>query len=106
MLNLMLQLQMLLAALSAFLPLVPEGQRIRAAEILDVAASALAAGGTIATNIDDLAGKLAGVRAEVEAMAAAGRQVTAEELDEALIRVRAASAAFRAALEIAEAGAP
>jgi hypothetical protein len=27
-------------------------------------------------------------------------------LDEALIRVRAASAAFRAALEIAEAGAP
>lgn len=45
MLNLMMQLQMLLAALSAFLPLVPEGQRQRAAEILDMAAGALAAGG-------------------------------------------------------------
>lgn len=106
MFNLMLQLQMLLAALSAFLPLVPEKQRTRAAEILDVAANALAVGGTVATNIDDLAGKLAGVRAEVEAMAAAGRQVTPEELDDALIRVRTASAAFRAALEIAEAGGP
>lgn len=106
MFNLMLQLQMLLAALSAFLPLVPDKQRTRAAEILDVAANALAVGGVVAVNIDDLAGKLAGVRAEVEAMAAAGRPVTAEELDEALIRVRTASAAFRAALEIAEAGAP
>ncbi len=106
MFNLMLQLQMLLAALSAFLPLVPDKQRNRAAEILDVAANALAVGGVVAVNIDDLAGKLASVRAEVEAMAAAGRPVTAEQLDEALIRVRAASAAFRAALEIAEAGAP
>lgn len=106
MFNLLLQLQMLLAALSAFLPLVPDKQRIRAAEILDVAAKALAAGAVVATNVDDLAAKLAAVRAEVEAMASAGRSVTAEELDEALIRVRAASAAFRAALETAEAGGP
>jgi len=106
MFNLMLQLQMLLAALSAFLPLVPDKQRTRAAEILDVAANALAVGGSVATNLDDLAGKLAAVRAEVEAMASTGRPVTAEELDGALIRVRTASAAFRAALEIAEAGQP
>jgi len=106
MFNLMLQLQMLLAALSAFLPLVPDKLRARAAEILDVAANALAAGAVVAANVDDLAAKLAAVRAEVEAMAAAGRAVTVEELDEALIRVRAASAAFRAALETAEAGAP
>jgi hypothetical protein len=98
MLNLMLQLQMLLAALSAFLPLVPTDHRSRAAEILDLAAKALAAGGAVATNLDDLARKLAAVRAEVEAMAAAGRAVTAEELEAAMARVRAASAAFRAAL--------
>ena len=103
MLNLMLQLQMLLAALSAFLPLVPEESRERAAEVLTVVGKALSAGGAIATNLDDLAAKLAAIRAEVEAMA--GRHVTPEELDTAMNRVRAASAAFREALETAEAGA-
>jgi hypothetical protein len=106
MLNLLLQLQLLLAALSAFLPLVPEEHRVRAAEILDVAAKALAAGGSIATNVDDLAVKLAAVRAEVEAMAATGRVVSEEQLDAAMVRVRAASAAFRTALQTAEASAP
>lgn len=106
MFNLILQLQLLLAALSAFLPLVPEEHRVRAAEILDVAAKALVAGGSVATNLDDLAVKLAGFRAEVEAMAAAGHQVTPDELDAAMARVRTASAAFRAALETAEARAP
>jgi hypothetical protein len=105
MLNLMLQLQMLLTALSVFLPLVPADSRTRAAEILDMAAKALAAGGAVAANLDDLAKKLADVRAEVEAMAAAGRSVTGEDLDVAMTRVRAASAAFRAAIETAE-GAP
>jgi hypothetical protein len=103
MLNLLLQLQLLLAALSAFLPLVPEEYRVRAAEILDVAAKVLAAGGSIATNVDDLAVKLAAIRAEVEAMAAGGRTVSVEQLDAAMVRVRSASAAFRAALETAEA---
>lgn len=103
MLNLMLQLQMLLAALSAFLPLVPEDSRDRAAEVLNVVAKALSVGGSIGANLDDLAAKLAAIRAEVEAMA--GRNVTAEELDAALARVRTASAAFRAALETAETGA-
>jgi uncharacterized membrane protein len=105
MLNLMLQLQMLLAALSAFLPLVPEDSRQRAAEVLNVVAKALSVGGSIATNLDDLAAKLAAIRAEVEAMAQAGRNVSPEELDAAMARVRTASAAFRAALETAEAGA-
>jgi len=102
MLNLILQVQMLLAALSAFLPLVPEAQRARAAAILELAAKALAAGGAVAANIDDLARKLADVRAEVEAMVAGGRAVTGAEMDAALARVRVASAAFREAL--AEAG--
>jgi hypothetical protein len=104
MLNLILQVQMLLAALSAFLPLVPEAQRSRAAAILDLAAQALAAGGAIATNVDDLAKKLADVRAEVEAMAASGRVVTDVEMDAALTRVRTASDAFRAALTEVETG--
>ena len=101
---LMLQLQMLLAALSAFLPLVPEGKRNRAGEILDVAAKALAAGGSVGANLDDLAIKLSDIRAEVEAMVAAGRGATAEELDASMARVRAASSAFRAALRTAEQG--
>jgi hypothetical protein len=105
MLSLILQLQMLLAALSAFLPLVPADQRARAGEILEVVAKALAAGGAVGANLDDLAAKLGQVRAEVEAMASAGETVSAERMDAAMARVREASAAFRAALETAEAGA-
>jgi hypothetical protein len=104
MLNLLLQLQLLLAALSAFLPLVPEEHRSRAGEILDVVAKVLSAGGLIASNADDLAVKLAAIRAEVEAMAAAERTVSVEQLDAAMDRVRAASVAFRTALQTAEAG--
>jgi hypothetical protein len=103
--NLMLQLQLLLAALSAFLPLVPDEYRNRAGEILDVAAKALTVGGVVGTNIDDLAVKLAAIRADVEAMAASGAMVTPEQLDAAMARVRTASAAFRAALQTAEADA-
>lgn len=95
--NMILQLQLLLAALSAFLPLLPQAHRVRAGDILDLVAKALSAGSVAAANLDDLAAKLAAVRAEVEAMAAAGREATAEELDAALARARAASNAFRAA---------
>ena len=105
MLNLILQLQMLLAALSAFLPLVPDESRARAAEIIDTVAKALAAGTSVGANLNDLAAKLAAIRAEVEAMASAGRAVSGEELEASMARVRTASAAFRAALETAEAGA-
>ncbi len=105
MLNLIVQLQMLLAALSVLLPIIPEENRVRAAEIIDAVAQALAASGAVGANLDDLAAKLAAIRAEVEAMAAAGRAVSAEELESAMTRVRSASAAFRAALETAEAGA-
>jgi hypothetical protein len=104
MLNWIMQLQLLLTALSALLPFAPEQYRARIAEVLDVAATALAAGGSVAANLDDLAAKLAAVRGEVEAMAAAGHKVSAAELDAAMARVRAASAAFRVALQTAEAG--
>lgn len=106
MLNMILQVQMLLAALSALLPLVPSDARARVGEILDVTAKALSVGAAVGANLDDLAGKLAAVRAEVETMAATGRQVTAAELDAAMARVRTASTAFRAALETAEQGSP
>jgi hypothetical protein len=103
--NLMLQLQLLLAALSAFLPLVPDEYRNRAGEILDVAAKALTVGGVVGANIDDLAVKLSAIRADVEAMAASGIMVTPDQLDAAMARIRTASAAFRAALQTAEADA-
>jgi hypothetical protein len=45
MLNWIMQLQLLLTALSAFLPLAPNQYRERIAEVLDIAAKALAAGG-------------------------------------------------------------
>jgi hypothetical protein len=106
MLNLIQQVQLLLTALMAALPLVPESQRARISDVLDIAAKALAAAGGVAANADDLAHKLSTVRTEVEAMAAAGHHVTAEELNAALTRVRTASAAFRAAIEIAEASTP
>lgn len=102
--KLLLQVQLLLAALSALLPFVPDRTRSRAAEILDLAARALAFGNAVSVNLDDLALKLAGVRADVEAMVAAGREPSAEELDAAMDRVRAASSDFRAALAEANAG--
>lgn len=106
MLNFIAQLEMLLAALSALIPLIPDEHRGRANTFLNLAAKAVTIGATVTTNLDDLAAKLALVRAEVEAMAAAGASVTAAQLDGAIARVRAASKAFRAAVETAEAGPP
>lgn len=103
MLNWIMQLQLLLTAISALLPLAPDRYRARIAEILAISGQALAAGGAVAANIDDLAAKLAAIRAEVEAMAQAGHAVNEAELDTAMARVRAASTAFRSALEHAEA---
>lgn len=101
--NFLLQLQLLLAVLSALLPLLPDALRARAGEILDIAGKALTLGGSLSAGAEDLAQKLAAIRAEIEAMAAARHSVTADELDAAMSRVSAASAAFRQAL--AEAGA-
>jgi len=103
--TILIQVQLLLAALSAFLPLVPADARSRAGEILELAAKALAAGVSVAANLDDLAAKLAAVRADIEARALGGQPITDADMDAAMTRVRAASAAFRAALETAEAGA-
>ncbi|MBL8530790.1 MAG: hypothetical protein JNK94_03555 [Hyphomonadaceae bacterium] len=104
--QIIVQVQMLLVALSGLLPLVREEHRGRAGEILAFAGAVLKASGALAANASDLARKLTDVRAEVESMAESGRPVTAEEMEGAIARVRAASAAFRAALEIAEGAAP
>lgn len=90
-----LQIDLLMAALSALLPLVPEQYRARAAEIVDAAKAAIAIG----DHLGQLAQKLAALRAEMEAMA--DRAITSEDMDKALNRVREASAAFRAAIETA-----
>jgi hypothetical protein len=93
-----LQVQMLLAALSALLPLTPEGARAKLAGVLDLAAQALRIGQASTRELDDLAVKLLLVRNDIEAMAAEGRLVSPARLDEAFDRVSAASSAFRAAL--------
>jgi hypothetical protein len=69
--NFLLQLQLLLAALSALLPLLPASLRARAGEILDVAGKALSLGGALSAGAEELAKKLAAIRAEIEAMAGA-----------------------------------
>ena len=103
--SLILQLQLLLASLSALLPLTPAPVRASLGAVLGIAAKALSFSEAAVGPLDDLANKLAAVRAEIEAMAAAGRDATPDELDAAIARVHAASDAFRVALETAEAGA-
>lgn len=95
---LLLQLQLLLAALSALAPLLPgsgEGPVLRA---LGFVGQALSAGAAATQDLAVLAGKLKAMREEVEAIAVRETPLAAEELDAALERLRAASAAFRAAL--------
>ena len=75
--NLLLQLQLLLAALSALLPLIPADFRAKAASFLDLAGRALSVSASVAADVSDLADRLADVRAEIEAVAAAGRHVAA-----------------------------
>ncbi|MFZ2030011.1 MAG: hypothetical protein WAU68_06880 [Vitreimonas sp.] len=104
--NFLLQLQLLLSVLSTLLPLLPDALRARAGEILDIAGKALSLGDVLSTGAEDLAQKLAAIRAEIEAMAAARHAVTADELDAAMARVSAASAALREALQTAEAATP
>jgi hypothetical protein len=92
------QVQLLLGALSALLPLAPQSARDQLAGVLDLASQALRLTQAGARELDDLAVKLRGVRTEIEHMAEAGAIVTADRFDQAFERVRVASAAFRAAL--------
>jgi hypothetical protein len=94
-----LHIDLLLAALSALLPLVPDKHRARAGDVLHVVSDVTNAAASIGDHAADLAAKLAALRAEVDAMGA----VSASDMDQALTRVREASAAFRAALETAAA---
>jgi hypothetical protein len=103
--SLIMQLQLLLGVLSALLPLLPAPFRVRVGAVLEAAAGALALGDAVAANAEELAQKLASVRAEIEAMAASHHVVTGDELDAAMARVSAASAAFRSALQTAGAAA-
>lgn len=92
------QVQLLLGAVSALLPMAPEPIRVKLAGVIDLAAQALRTVEAGAREVDDLAVKLRAVRDEIESLAETGRPATAVRLDEAFERVRAASAAFRAAL--------
>jgi hypothetical protein len=96
--NFLAQVQLVLAALGAFLPLIPDKSRAAAANILNGLADALTLATHASADFDDLAAKLKALRGEVEAMAASGAEASEDEIEAAFARVSAASAAFRAAL--------
>ena len=91
----LVQAQMLLAALSAALPLAPASRRADLAQVLEAIAQALRMADVAASAAENFAGKVAALRAEVEAMA---EGVSETGIEAAFDRVRTASAAFRAAL--------
>lgn len=92
------QVQLLLGAVAALLPLAPEAVRGRIASVLDLAAAALRAVQAGAQELEDLTVKLRAVRADIERMVEDGRSVSPARLDEAFAKVAAASTAFRAAV--------
>lgn len=95
--NFITQAQLLLAALSAVLPLAPAGKRAHLAHVLETIAAALKLGESAAAAGESLATKFAALRSEVEGMAALNEHASVEELEAVFARVRAASADFRAA---------
>ncbi len=99
--RLILQAQLLLTGISALLPLAPEKHQGRIGEVVAVVGKALAAGGAVAANADDLVDKLADIRREIETIVGEGRAIDAAALDAAMARVRAASADFRDAIAAA-----
>ncbi len=100
--TLILELRLLLSALSLFLPLLPPEGRARVGDVLEAAARALNLTSGLAQDWTALTQKLAAVRGEVEALTQSGRPLAAEDLEQAMARVRTASHAFRAALDLAE----
>lgn len=94
----LMQLQMLLSALSAFMQVTPLAAKPRALEALSFVGRALSAGAAAAEEVEDLADRLRVLRLEVEQMAQRREPLRSEELDAALARVRAASAGFQEAV--------
>lgn len=92
------QLQLLLAALSAFLPMLPEKKRADATHIFDALGVALTVSATASANFEDLAIKLKALRAEIEAMG--DQPANIEAIESAFARLREASASFRAAISV------
>jgi hypothetical protein len=91
------QLQLLLGALSAILPLSPPEHRARLAEVFELAGRVLSVGALGGETLNDLTTKLRRVRVDIERLVETGAPVTPEQLDAAMAKVRRASAAFRAA---------
>lgn len=92
------QLHLLTAAVSVVAGAVSPADQSKFACILRIAAQTLATVDAGAEELSARADRLRRIRAHVEALAAADGAVTGDALDEALARVQAASAAFRAAL--------
>jgi hypothetical protein len=91
--KLILQLQAALAVLAALLPLAPAKSRATIAHGLEAIAAALRLGELAAGAAQELAERVAALQTEV----AANAEIGEADLEAAFERVRAASAAFRAA---------
>jgi hypothetical protein len=89
------QAQLLLTALGAVLPLVPDARQAEVGAILRALAAALTLAAHVETDIAALAAKLKALRAEIEAVG--DGPMPAEAIEAAFARVRAASAALHAA---------
>jgi hypothetical protein len=94
---LILQIQMLLAAVGAVAPLAPEPIRPKLVAVFKLIGEALSAVDAGADALEKLAPRLSRIRRDVEALAESGQPVSADALDAAMARVAAASAAFRRA---------
>jgi hypothetical protein len=97
--TLILQMQMLLAAVAAISPLAPEALRPKLVAVFKLIGEALSAVDAGGAALERLAPKLSRIRREVESLAESGKPISADALDAALTRVSAASAAFRRAAQ-------
>lgn len=88
---------------AAVLPLLPTPLQKRIGPVLSAAGWVSALGGTPDADVASLTVRLAQVRAEVEALARAGRRPAMTEIHRAVARVGVASAALHEVLGIAEA---
>jgi hypothetical protein len=100
--SMIVQIQLMLNALAAFLPLLPEAKRPRVAEAFDLLARALRTAEAGAELVDVLAPRLKALRQEIERMVEAGERVSPERLEAAFAHVTKASREFREALAAAQ----
>jgi hypothetical protein len=90
-----LQLQLLLAAIAAFLPLAPAHAREKISVVIEAVSRILALGAAKASTPDATTRVLQTVRGEIERMAEEGPALTPDHLDEAMQKIEKAAAKLK-----------